>query len=57
MRITFLEVNILSLERHFQSFSVVGILNQQFVFVGCSTRIFNHSKHVAAQANDDDGFC
>ena len=51
------KVDILSSERHFQSFSVVCILNQQFVFVGCSTSIFNHSKHVAVQANDDDGLC
>ena len=42
-------------EHHFQSFSVVSILNQQLVFVGCSTSILNHSKRVAAQANDKDG--
>ena len=58
MRITLYEVDISSSERHFQSFSVVCILNQQFVFVGYSTSIFdNHPKHVAAQANNDDRPC
>ena len=52
-----LKVDILSSKRHFQSFSVVYILNQQFIFVGCATRICHHSKHVAALANDDDGLC
>ena len=57
MCITLQKLDILLSERNFQSSSVVCILNQQCVFVGCSTSIFNHSKHVAAQANDDNGLC
>ena len=52
MRITLYKFDILSSERHFQSFSEVYIIDQQFVFSVCFTSILNHSK----QANDNDGF-
>ena len=49
--------DIFSSEHRFQSFSVVRIMNQQFVFSACFMSIFNHSKHVAVQANDNGRFC